>query len=146
MDVGKRHRIAPELAADGFGEPLFDYRLLDVPKSVAAYRTGYQYQPPAVPAAAAAVGSSSSSSLSSPPESEIEEKENDPEEAEVAEDDEMESSGDSYSEYSHTESESESDGDSTGEYDPTVGALTASRSYPSTRKQFRLYPRKTHQP
>lgn len=43
LNVGKRHRMAAELAADGFGAPPFDYKLFDLPTSVEAHRTDYFY-------------------------------------------------------------------------------------------------------
>jgi len=48
LNIGKRHRMAAELGADGFGPPPFDYQLLDLPTSVAAHRTDYRYTLPEV--------------------------------------------------------------------------------------------------
>jgi hypothetical protein len=40
-NISKRHRMAIELANDGFGPPPFDYQLLDVPTNIDGYRTNY---------------------------------------------------------------------------------------------------------
>jgi hypothetical protein len=127
LDVGKRHRIAAEIAAGGFGEAPFDYQILDVPESVAAYRTGYQYQPPQGPAPAGPAGPAGSAAPSAAPNAN----------ATGAGDTEDEEDG-----YSQTEDEYLwSDDDYDDDYDPNAGALPADRRYPSTRMRFKFHPK-----
>jgi hypothetical protein len=40
--------MAAELIADGFGTPPFNYQLLNIPSSIEAHLTDYQYKPTAI--------------------------------------------------------------------------------------------------
>lgn len=45
LDISKRHRMAAELLADGFGTPPFDYQLFDLPTAIEAHREDYEWNP-----------------------------------------------------------------------------------------------------